>query len=104
MDDQHVVFERERTHCGEIAHRVVRDFHDIGVDHKLGHCTDEQGVAVGRGLRRQFSADGAARTGAVVDDDLLAELFAEFWPMTRAIKSTDPPGAQATTKRTGREG
>ena len=38
---------------------------------------NSQRVAVGSGLRDRRAAEIAARAGAVVDDELLAELFAQ---------------------------
>ena len=44
----------------------------MGVEH------DDEGVAVGRGLRRRGGADRPGGAGAVVDDDLLSELRGEL--------------------------
>ena len=55
--------ERQRIQrcCASVARRNHRD-----------------GVAVGRRTRGDFRADSAARAGAVVDDELLAEFFSQM--------------------------
>ena len=45
-----------------------------GEDAGRGH---EQAVTIGRGFRCKFSADDAAGTSTVVDDDLLAQRLGE---------------------------
>ena len=47
-------------------------------DHLYARRGGEQRIAVGRGVGDEFEADHAARPRPVVDDDLLAEGFAEF--------------------------
>jgi hypothetical protein len=42
------------------------------------HVADEQGVAVGRGLRRGLERDIAVRARAVLDDEALAERLGEL--------------------------
>ena len=48
------------------------------IDRESRRARKKQRVAIGRGSRADFGADDAAGAGAVVDDDLLAELLAQF--------------------------
>ena len=41
-------------------------------DHRL-RGAEQQGVAIGGRLRREFGSDDAARAAAIIDDELLAE-------------------------------
>ena len=70
---------REQRHPGEILDRIV-----TGIGIKLRrHCVrshrrHHEGVAVGRGTRRQRDAYGRSRARPVVDDQLLSPAFADF--------------------------
>ena len=56
-------------------------------------------------MRHDLGADDARRAGAVVDDDLLPEHFAEaLGDTTRAITSTGPPADDGAIMRIGRLG
>ena len=74
MHDQHVV-DVDRAHDRrEVLHRVVRHLRvDADVDRERRDVAEQQRVAVGRRLGDGVGADHAARAGAVVDDDRLAE-------------------------------
>src|SRR5688500_10065467 len=64
---------------GEIAQRVVaRIAVEVRIDHERTLMREGEGVAVGRGFGAGRGADVALRTGAVVDDHLLAPLLAEL--------------------------
>ncbi len=63
----------------EIALDVVGQFrHHVARDRERADRPHADGVAVGIGFRRQIEADGERPARPVVDDDLLAEFFAEF--------------------------
>src|SRR5262245_627519 len=72
---RHVHQQAERR---EIPHRVVRELlHERGIDHEAA-CRDARRVTVGRALRDDLCPDDAARAGAVVDHQRLAEDLAHF--------------------------
>ena len=73
IDDQHVRNARDEDHRREILHVVVRHLGvEAGVDRVRADRSHLERVAVGRGMGDELRADVAARTGSVVDDDLLA--------------------------------
>src|SRR6266496_3815535 len=76
-DHEHVhaaAYERDR---GEVLARVERQrLVERHVD-RVGRRRDEERVAVGRRLGDEIGADVAARAGAVLDDDRLAERLAQ---------------------------
>ena len=61
----------------QVLQRVVGRFEDVRVHRERPHVREHDGVAVGRRFRHVVHGDVAARAGAVLDDDLLADLFAE---------------------------
>ncbi len=76
-DHGHVGDGAERDDRREIAGRIVGDVR-IGRGRRgMRGGVDQDGVAVGLGLRDQGGADGAARSSAVLDHDGLAELGRE---------------------------
>jgi hypothetical protein len=60
-----------------------------------GHCAHQERVAVGRGLGDDLRAEVAARAGAVLDDDLLAEPHREL----RREDAADDVGGAAGRER-----
>jgi len=67
----------ERDDAGQVAQRVVRQVLVRGRRDRIRRGVCEKRVAVGLGFRHQRRADGAARAGAVLDDDGLPELGRE---------------------------
>jgi hypothetical protein len=67
--------------AGEVLHGV--HLHPLGEEERIDRIgrdvADQKRVAVGLRLRRQLDGDIAGGTGAVVDDDLLAERPAHLW-------------------------
>src|SRR3546814_13131014 len=55
---------------------VIVDFgHDQWVDNLCTNSTHEHRVAIGRSCGKRLGANGAARSGAVLDDNSLPQLF-----------------------------
>jgi hypothetical protein len=79
VDDEDIRHGREQHERGEIAHRIVRRLLQRRRHGKRARHEHHR-VAVGRRLGARIRADHAAATAAVVDDDLLAEYFAQFLP------------------------
>ena len=79
IDDQHVGLAAEHGHGREVLDWIVRQ---VGVQTRRNRMRarggEADGVAVRRCLRDRIGADIAARAGAVLDDDLLAEPLPKF--------------------------
>jgi hypothetical protein len=61
-------------------------------------------VAVGRGARRRFGANVAARTGSILDDNLLSVLLCPSLGEYPLSTSAEPPATNGTIKRIGFDG
>ena len=89
----------------EVLERIVGE---LGVEERVHHQRavdrQQQRVAVGLGLGDGLRADDGVGAGAVVDDDLLAEVLAELLPISRPSTSAGPPGANGTISVIGRLG
>ena len=76
IDHEHVRRSRSLRDRSEIAKKIVRGFHERGVD-DLARAHDADRVAVGRGAGDGLERDDSARAGPVVDDDGFTERLAE---------------------------
>ena len=78
LHDQDVRGAARKADRREVLDRVVGQ---LGVEARIdavrGDVGEKQRVAVRRSLRRKLGAEQPARAGAVVDDDLLADLGAD---------------------------
>ena len=77
IDGEHIGAGGEDRDRHEILHRVERLLVEPRID-RMRDRDDEERVAVGRGLGGEIGADHAAGAGAIVDEDLLAEVLAEL--------------------------
>ncbi|NBR30012.1 MAG: hypothetical protein EBT83_16635 [Betaproteobacteria bacterium] len=77
MGDQHMRLRAEQRYRIEIAQRIVgQSGHQRGID-GVGEIGEHQRVAVGLRLGGEIDTDHRAGARPVIDDDGLAEAFAE---------------------------
>ena len=77
IDGEYIGAGRNDADRRETLHRIERLLVEPWVD-GVRHRYDEYRVTVGIGFRREIGADNAAGARAVIDKNLLAELFAEL--------------------------
>ena len=104
--DQDARRVRELDHVREVGDRIVQRLLAVDRRHRRHRRlpAEQERVAVGRSLRDPIGAGHAARAADVLDDDLLAECFAQARAMMRPTVSTGPPAAYGTIMVTGRVG
>jgi hypothetical protein len=85
---------------GEVLDRIVRRSRDRRNDAVRADRAEHERVAVGRGLGDRLRADGAARSGPVLDEKRLAMLSVRRAALSRARMSLVPPGGYGTMMRT----
>ena len=78
MDSQQLAHAGDQRDGFEIPHQIVAQFRIQCLADRGGRAVGEQCVTVGGCARHQFRGDVAARAGAVIHDDGLAENFAHF--------------------------
>ena len=84
-----------------IGKRLLGVVGDIGGQRQV---REQQRVAIGQGLRHQVGAEHAGRSGAIVDDDRLAEILGQLQPDNAADDVGAAPGRERhhQTDRSGR--
>ena len=78
MRDQHIGRRSNQRHMRKVPHRVIRHgLHQIGHDGQWAGETEQERVAIGRGLSHDVGADQSGGAGAIINDDLPAEQFGQ---------------------------
>jgi hypothetical protein len=77
MHDQNVGGERDQADRIEVPYRIVANLPEEARRGDQVRAVEEQGIAVFLRFRDDLAADHAVRSGAVVDDDLPPECFAQ---------------------------
>ena len=75
MRQHHVCRRGDLHNRRKIFFRMKRQLRRETDIRRMADRHHQQRIAVGRGLRRHFGADDAARAGAVFHDDVLAQLL-----------------------------
>ena len=105
IEHEHVRLAADHRDRCEILDRIIGQVAaEADRDCVRARGGDPDRRAVGRGLGDRIGADIAARAGAVLDHDLLAETAGELLPMMRAMMSVLLPAGKGTTMRMGRSG
>src|SRR5690606_29230060 len=103
-DEQEIRAPRDLDHGREGRDGVVRHLERRRPYDEVGGDAEKQRVAVGRCARHRSSADGAARTGLVLDDDVLAEPLGEGGGELASEDVRTASGWKAVHERDGTDG